>query len=119
METEDTIQSEQPTNEMEELSHSDKIIGVISEPAKTFHITSLFPVRTKDWMIPLLIVFAIAGIIRSVAMLNDDVYFEAKQQQVKMRKIWLRMVQFLKISLILHWRESILRCSLCADQLDG
>lgn len=84
METEDTIQSEQPTNEMEELSHSDKVIGIFSEPSKTFHITSLFPVNTKDWLIPLLIVFAIAGIIRSVAMLNDDVYFEAKQQQVKM-----------------------------------
>ncbi|MBK7631385.1 MAG: hypothetical protein IPJ23_11915 [Ignavibacteriales bacterium] len=84
METDEIIQSEQPANEMEELSHSDKVIGVFSEPTKTFHITSLFPVRTTDWIIPLLIVFAIAGIIRSVAMLNDDVYFEAKQKQVKM-----------------------------------
>lgn len=101
METEDTIQSEQPANEMEELSHSDKVIGIFSEPAKTFHITSLFPVRTKDWIIPLLIVFAIAGIIRSVAMLNDDVYFEAKQKQVKMME------------------DMVKNGSLPADQLDS
>jgi hypothetical protein len=84
METEDTNQSEQPANEMEELSHTDKIVGVFSEPSKMFSITSLFPVRSKDWIIPLLIVFTIIGIIRSVAMLNEEVYFEAKQQQVKM-----------------------------------
>ena len=84
METEETVQSEQPTNQVEELSHTDKIVGVISEPSKMFSITSLFPIRSKDWLIPLLIVFAIAGIIRSVAMLNEEVYFEAKQQQVKM-----------------------------------
>jgi hypothetical protein len=100
METEDTIQSE-PTNEMEELSHSDKVIGMFSEPSKTFHLTSLFPVRTKDWIIPLLIVFAIAGIIRSVAMLNDDVYFEAKQKQVKMME------------------DMVKNGSLPADQLDS
>jgi hypothetical protein len=84
METEETVQSEQPSSEIEELSHTDKIVGVFSEPSKMFSITSLFPIRSKDWLIPLLIVFAIAGIIRSVAMLNEEVYFEAKQQQVKM-----------------------------------
>lgn len=84
METEETVQSEQPSSEMEELSHTDKIVGVFSEPSKMFSITSLFQIRSKDWLIPLLIVFAIAGIIRSVAMLNEEVYFEAKQQQVKM-----------------------------------
>jgi hypothetical protein len=30
MENQETIQSDQPTNEMEELSHTDKIVGVIS-----------------------------------------------------------------------------------------
>lgn len=84
MENQDTIQPAQPANEIEELSHTDKIVGVFSEPSKMFSITSLFPVRTKDWIIPILIVFAIAGIIRSVVMLNDDIYFEAKQKQVKM-----------------------------------
>lgn len=84
METEETNQTEQNTVEIEELSHTDKITGVFSEPTKMFSVTSLFPVRSKDWLIPLLIVFALAGLMRSFVMLNEEVYFEAKQQQVKM-----------------------------------
>jgi hypothetical protein len=84
METEETIQNEKQENPVEELNHSDKIIGVFAEPSKMFSITSLFPTRTIDWVVPLLIVFAIAGLLRSVAMLNGEVYFEAKQKQIKM-----------------------------------
>jgi len=84
METEETIQTEPQENPVEELNHSDKMIGVFTEPGKMFSITALFPPRTKDWLIPLLIVFALAGLIRSVSMLNEEVYYESKQKQIKM-----------------------------------
>lgn len=83
MDTTDTNQIDQAP-QIEELSHSDKMIGVFSEPAKTFQITSLFPTRTKDWVIPLLILFALIGIIRSISMMNEEVMYEAKKQQYKM-----------------------------------
>jgi len=100
METEDTLQPQEPKQEIEELSHTDKIVGVFSEPSKMFSITSLFPIKSKDWLVPLLIVFALAGMMRSFVMLNQEVYFEAKQQQVKMME------------------EMIKNGTLPADQLD-
>jgi hypothetical protein len=79
MQADDTSNLEQLSTE-QELSHTDKIVGVFSEPTKMFSMTSLFPPRTKDWIIPLLIVFALLGILRSVAMLNEEVFFHTKQE---------------------------------------
>ncbi len=81
METTDTNQIEQ-TPQTEELSHSDKMIGVFAEPSNMFKLTSYFPPRTKDWIIPLLIVFVLVGVIRSISMMNEEVYYEAKQQAI-------------------------------------
>lgn len=78
MQTDDTSNLEQMGTE-KELSHTDKIVGVFSEPTKMFSMTSFFPPRTKDWIIPLLIVFVLVGILRSVAMLNEEVFFQAKK----------------------------------------
>lgn len=83
METNDTNLTEQQP-QVEELSHSDKMIGVFSEPSKMFGTTALFPVRAKDWVIPVIILFVLIGLIRSLAMLNDEVFFKAKQDQIKM-----------------------------------
>lgn len=66
-----------------ELSHSDKMIGIFSEPSKTFETISKFPVKTIDWFLPFLFLMILAGIIRSVAMLNPDVIYETKKQQVE------------------------------------
>jgi hypothetical protein len=74
---------DETAGENSELSHSDKMIGVFTEPTKTFFLTSKFPPRTKDWVIPLLILFFIAAIIRIIAMTNEEVYFEAKKQGIE------------------------------------
>jgi hypothetical protein len=73
------IPVDETSGENGELSHSDKMIGVFTEPAKTFFLTSKFPPRTKDWVIPVLILFFIAALIRIIAMTNEEVYFEAKK----------------------------------------
>lgn len=69
--------------QIDELNHSDKMIGVFTEPSNMFKITSYFPARTKDWIIPLLLVFALVGIVRSISMMNEEVFFEAKQKQIE------------------------------------
>jgi hypothetical protein len=69
--------------QIDELNHSDKMIGVFTEPSNMFKITSYFPARTKDWVIPLLLVFALVGIVRSISMMNEEVFFEAKQKQIE------------------------------------
>jgi len=65
-----------------ELSHSDKMIGVFTEPAKMFSHISKFPPRNKDWVIPVLIFFIVVALIRIIAMTNKEVYFEAKKQGI-------------------------------------
>jgi hypothetical protein len=67
----------------EELSHSDKMIGVFTEPSKTFGQTAKFPTRNKDWVIPILILFILIGVTRSISMMNEEVFLEAKQEQIE------------------------------------
>ena len=52
MENQDTIQPEQPTNEIEELSHTDKIVGVISEPSSLFSKLVHLNTKVTDWLLP-------------------------------------------------------------------
>jgi len=77
---ETTNSSEQ---EAGELSHSDKMIGVFTEPTRMFSITSKFALRHKDWVIPVVIFFILIALIRSLAMTNKEVYFEAKKQGIE------------------------------------
>jgi hypothetical protein len=85
MENNDTenqqLNSEPEEPQMEELTHSDKMIGVFTEPTKTFEDTAKFPPRVKDWVIPVLLLFLLVGVIQRIAMMNEDVYFEIKQKQ--------------------------------------
>jgi hypothetical protein len=82
MDPNETINTSEQSQETGELSHSDKMIGVFAEPAKTFFNTSKFPPRNKDWVIPVLIFFIVVALIRSIAMTNKEVYFEAKKQGI-------------------------------------
>jgi len=81
MDSNETINSSE--QEAGELSHSDKMIGVFSEPAKMFSHTSKFPPRNKDWVIPVVIFFIVIALIRIIAMTNKEVYFEAKKQGIE------------------------------------
>lgn len=71
------------TNSNGELSHSDKMIGVFTEPVKMFDRTSKFPIKHKDWVIPLLILFVLIGITRSVSMLDEEVFYDVKKTEIE------------------------------------
>ena len=43
-----------PESEEMELNHSDKMIGVITEPTSTFSKIAKFPPKTMDWFLPML-----------------------------------------------------------------
>ncbi len=84
MDSNDSITpAEETTQQNGELSHSDKMIGVFTEPAKMFSQTSKFAPRNKDWVIPVLILFFVAALIRIIAMTNEEVFFEAKKQGIE------------------------------------
>ena len=83
MDPNDTITPQtEAQNQNGELSHSDKMIGVFTEPTKMFEHSSKFPPRNKDWVIPILIFFIVVAVIRMISMTNEEVKFEAKKQQI-------------------------------------
>lgn len=83
MDPSETINTSEQTQETGELSHSDKMIGVFTEPANMFSITSRFATRHKDWVLPILLFFIVVSLIRILAMTNEEVYFEAKKQGIE------------------------------------
>lgn len=83
MEDNETLQSEQPTNEMEELSHTDKIVGVISEPANLFSKLSLQKVKVTDWLLPLLAMIVVTIVATFIYMSNPEIKLQMQQQQQK------------------------------------
>lgn len=55
-----------------ELSHTDKLVGVFSEPADTFSKMSVTGPKTSDWLIPILI-FIVAAILSNIVMMSNPV----------------------------------------------
>jgi hypothetical protein len=64
-----------------ELSHSDKLVGVFSEPKVTFEKISGFPPRTMDWLLPICLLVVVA-IVTLLLKMNDP---EVKADFVKQR----------------------------------
>jgi len=92
----DTINSGGQTNPPEEaeLSHSDKMIGVITEPAVTFEKTSRFPPKTIDWFLPYLILLLLVVITQILVMSNPEIFFQVKEKQItQMQQTFDEMVQ--------------------------
>lgn len=56
-----------------ELSHTDKLVGIFSEPKNMFEKTAKFPSKTSDWVIPILIVIVIAILSQVVMMSNPEI----------------------------------------------
>lgn len=65
-----------------ELSHTDKLVGVFSEPNSTFGKMSKFPPKTSDWLIPILIVIVIAILSQVVMMNNPTIKAAATEKQM-------------------------------------
>jgi hypothetical protein len=82
-ENNEQLNNSEPEESQEELSHSDKMFGVLTEPSKTFDNIAKFPPRTKDWFIPVLILFLLAALIQRITLMNEEIYFEVIQEQTK------------------------------------
>lgn len=83
METEETFQPDQNNNEPEELTHTDKIVGVFSEPSTLFSKMALLPAKVTDWLLPLLALIVVSIVATIILMSNPEIKFEIQQQQKK------------------------------------
>ncbi len=78
----------------EELNHSDKLVGVITEPGPTFANMSKFPPKTMDWFVPLIILIVVIFLSQVLLLNNKEIYYQVKEKQLaKMEKTFNEMVQ--------------------------
>lgn len=82
-ELENQQQGEQVEEQEPELSHSDKLVGVFSEPGKTFASIAKFPIKTIDWALPVLAMFIVVIISQFIMMGNPQIKAEMKQKQLQ------------------------------------
>jgi len=67
----------------QELSHSDKLVGIFSEPGKTFESIAKFPIKTIDWLLPVLAMLVVVIISQVIMMGNPQIKAEMKQKQLE------------------------------------
>jgi hypothetical protein len=70
-------------SEENELSHSDKAAGVITEPGVTFSETAKYPPRAKDWLIPLTVYVILFVASQIIQYSNPVISYDAKQKQIE------------------------------------
>lgn len=79
--TSSTQQSEGQQIE-EELSHSDKMIGIFTEPSKTYESIAKFPARTIDWFLPVFLTFLIVVITQIAINSNKGLHSQIVDKQI-------------------------------------
>jgi hypothetical protein len=65
-----------------EMSHTDKLVGVFSEPGNTFEKISKFPLKTSDWIIPVLVTIVVVILSQIVFMSNPTLKAALKEKQM-------------------------------------
>lgn len=88
------IPEQAPETDQEELSHSDKVVGIITNPVRTFEQMSKFPPRVTDWLMPLSLMIVIAILANIILMSNPDIRYEIRQKQIaSIEKTFNEMVE--------------------------
>jgi len=65
-----------------ELSHTDKLVGVFSEPGNTFAKMAVSGPKTSDWIIPILVVIVVAILSNIVMMSNPVIKLSIQEKQM-------------------------------------
>ena len=75
-------QNDTPQEPEVELSHSDKMIGIFTEPGKTFESIAQHPAKTIDWFLPFLLLLVITAICHFVLMNNPEIKYSVTQKAI-------------------------------------
>ncbi|MCB0751414.1 MAG: hypothetical protein KDC52_08070, partial [Ignavibacteriae bacterium] len=82
----DEIQNnEEPIDELldEELGVTDKIVGVLTEPSDLFQKLSNLPVKTMDWVLPLLLLIVAVIAMQFITSSNPEIKANMIEQQME------------------------------------
>ena len=77
----DNVSGESEAPVETELSHTDKMVGILSEPSNTYEATAKFPPRTKDWFLPLLFVVILSIASQFILFSNPEIKYQIVQKQ--------------------------------------
>ena len=69
--------------EESELSHTDKLVGIFSEPKTTFEKIAKYPIKSVDWVIPAIIMIIVAIIANIVMMSNPRIEYSVMEKQME------------------------------------
>lgn len=75
----DNVSAEAETPVEAELSHTDKMVGIFSEPSTTYESTAKFPPRTMDWFLPLLFVVILSIASQFILFSNPEIKYQIVQ----------------------------------------
>lgn len=78
---ENTEHLETTEEALEPISHTDLMVGVFSEPRKTFDEIAKRPLRTSDWLIPLTVLLIISVVTSIIIFTNPVIVSEVKDKQ--------------------------------------
>ena len=77
----------------EELSHTDKLVGVFAEPKTMYQKTAQFPPKTIDWLIPLIVLIIFSIVSSYIILSNPEIAYNIKHEQLaKFEKSFQEMV---------------------------
>lgn len=66
-----------------EISHTDKLVGVFSEPGNTFTKIAKSGAKTSDWIIPVVILIAVSILSTILMFTNPSIKLQMRQEQEK------------------------------------
>lgn len=66
-----------------ELNHTDKLVGIFTEPGVTFEKTAQFKPKTADWILPLILVIIASSVSLLVLMSNPQIKYQLMEKQIE------------------------------------
>ena len=83
MQNQDTPKMSSVEEEEFEMSHTDKLVGVLSEPVPTFTKMAQAEPKTVDWILPILVFIVVAILSNIVMMSNPEIRLSVIEKQTK------------------------------------
>jgi hypothetical protein len=83
LQNEEIIEDEFLDDEEEEISHSDKLVGLFSEPSNIFARIAQAPIKVTDWLIPLLVFIVVLSLSTVIMQTNPQIKYSMMEKQTE------------------------------------
>lgn len=67
-----------------ELSHTDKLVGIFTEPGTMFTEVAQFPAKASDWVIPVILFIIVVSLSTIIMQSNPQIKYSMMEKQITM-----------------------------------